>query len=122
MKWYQKPLAAIGAMHLAYQEMFRGRRVGVCEDCGRLNHATSDLCLCGGDVDANPPPEEVVGANDAQTAEYDSMDRIPTVLLYAVNFAFAAFIVWLSYQGVATGDFGLGFSATALAIIYGTVG
>ncbi len=119
MKWYQKPVAAIGAMRLAWQEMFRGRRVGVCEDCGRLNHASSELCLCGGKVDANPPPEEVVGPDDAETAEYDSMERIPTVLLYAINVAVMAFIVWASHQGVATGDFGLGFGATAIALLYG---
>ncbi len=120
MKWYQKPVAAIGAMRLAYQEMFRGRRVGVCEDCGRLNHATAELCLCGGAVDANPPPEEVI--DDPYSAEYDSMELIPTVLLYAVNVLFAGFLVWLSYKGVATGDFGLGFAATALAVTYGALG
>jgi len=65
-------------------------------------------------------PTEVI--DDPYSAEYDSMELIPTVLLYAVNVLFAGFLVWLSYKGVATGDFGLGFAATALAVTYGALG
>lgn len=73
MKWYQKPVAAVGSLAVTYHEMIRGRRTGVCMDCGRLNHADADRCMCGGEVDENEHPEDVLDDPDAGTT--DSLDR-----------------------------------------------
>lgn len=36
MKWYEKPLALIGAISIAWNEMRHDMRVGVCEACGAI--------------------------------------------------------------------------------------
>jgi len=121
VKWYLQPVAAIGAMHMAYQEVLRGRRVGVCEDCGRLSHADAELCLCGGKVDPNDPPEEVL--DDASAAQEDTFERFwPRVGLFALEIGVAVAIIALSYQGIATGDFAIGFTSVLLAAAYGAIG
>ena len=73
MRWHQKPLALIGSMKIAYHEVLRGRRTGICQDCGRLTHATTMTCLCGGPVEATDPPGKHI--DDTEAAEYDTLAK-----------------------------------------------
>lgn len=67
--WYQKPVAMLGAAAIAYHECLRGRRTSVCRECGRLNHASADRCLCGGVTDESEHPEETLDDWDGEPGE-----------------------------------------------------
>lgn len=61
---WKRPFAFIGALSLTYHEVIRDRRTSTCLDCGRLGHATSETCLCGGELKENRHPDEVLSADD----------------------------------------------------------
>lgn len=90
MKWYQKPLATVGAVSVTYHEVFRNRRTGICQRCGRLNHATSDRCLCGGTVAENDHPEDVLDDYEPPENEVIWMALVATVLLGIPGWVFVA--------------------------------
>lgn len=59
--WWKKPVAAIGALSVAYHECIRDRRTGICSECGKLTDAVIQQCpKCGGVVEENPHPDEVL--------------------------------------------------------------
>lgn len=113
MKWYEKPIAAIGAASLAYHEVLRGRRVGVCSECGRTNHAEAGRCLCGGEVDPAGPPGEFL--EDPTVAEYDTFDtpawRAASVV---TQLAIAVGVLLLTWNGIARPGFVYGVTAVVL--------
>lgn len=73
MRWYHQPVALLGSLSVAYHEVLRGRRTGICENCGRLNHAEAEKCLCGGPVEPIGEPGEFI--DDPKVAEYDTLSK-----------------------------------------------
>lgn len=117
MKWRDKPLAVAGAASIAYHEVLRGRRTGVCEDCGRLNHATAHRCLCGGNVEPNAPPGETDGVAPNPG---DSLDRPAVWLAFVVGkTAVILAAVGLIIHASTTGETAYGFLAMILAAFCG---
>lgn len=118
MKWYKKPIALLGAASVAYHEVMRGRRTGICVDCGRLNHASTEICLCGGEVEANDAPGEHL--DDPEVAEYDAFDeRWFRVLRPAIHIVTVFGIFGLLAHGVNSGSVESGAGAVFLSILYG---
>ncbi len=59
--WWKKPVAMIGAISVAYHEVIRDRRTGICQNCGKLHDAVIKQCpKCGGEVEENAHPDEVL--------------------------------------------------------------
>jgi len=104
MRFYEKPIAFIGAISIAYHEVIRGRRTGVCEECGRLNHATAGTCLCGGQVDPNDPPTETEGIDEppSDSVEESLTYRLGILLL---SWSVVAVALGLVIYGVGTGAY-----------------
>jgi hypothetical protein len=121
MKWYQKPIAAVGAISVAYHEVLRGRRTGVCTECGRLNHATADYCLCGGRVDENEHAPETL--DDPSAGTTDSFDRpvcrfgVPVFKI--VSFTACLFLLAYAIRG---GSYAAGFTAFFLGTLLTSTG
>lgn len=111
--WWQKPIAALGALSIAYHEVLRGRRTGVCTACGRLNHATSKYCLCGGAVEASDPPSDVL--DDPTAGNEDSFEQpryrfgIP-----ALKLAIYTASILLLAHGIQSGSYAAGFTGFLL--------
>jgi len=118
MKWYKKPVALIGSVGIAYHEVIRGRRTGVCLDCGRLNHASTETCLCGGEVEANDAPGKHL--DDPDVAEYDAFDeRWFRVLKPVLHIITVLGIFVLLTHAVNSGSVESGAGAVILSILYG---
>lgn len=120
IRWYEKPIAALGAVSITYHEVLRGRRVGICSECGRTNHATAERCLCGGGI--NPVDSANEHLDDPSFAEYDSL-ATPTgkTVAAVLKLAFAAVLFYLVWRAVQTGEPGLGWIAIILAALYGRI-
>lgn len=92
--WYEYPIVAIGALHITYHELWRGRRTATCQECGRLSHASADRCLCGGELVENKHPEEFDDEGVRKSGMFDIFERIPA---YSTLFN----VVWI-VGGVAS--------------------
>jgi hypothetical protein len=121
MKWYKRPIAAVGSVVIAYHEVIRGRQTGVCSDCGRLEHATSEYCLCGGEVSENEHAAETL--DDPSAGVEDSLDR-PVYLAAIVVLRLAVLTslgLMLAYaigsDGYSAGLVGFLSGALAMAVL-----
>lgn len=103
MKWHEYPVAMIGSISLAYHQVLRGRRVSVCQWCGRLNHASADLCLCGGDTEPATPVSEVL--DDASTAKRDALAPLwAQFAVFAVQVAVLSVVILWAMRATEAGD------------------
>lgn len=118
---WETPLALLGAASIAYHEAFRGRKASVCDDCGRLNHATADRCLCGGSTTECEHPHEMLddfGADDYDDTLAKRRYRIAVPVVYAV---LGVGIGVLIHAAVTDGSTALGIAAVGLGALFGKV-
>jgi len=121
LRWYQKPIALLGSISVAYHEVLRGRDTGICTDCGRLNHATADKCLCGGDVEENEHASETL--EDPTAGTEDTFDRpiyrfaIPALKIIAITGS-----IFLLKYAIEHGNLLAGFVALLVATFVTSTG
>jgi len=121
ISWYEKPIAAIGAASIAYHEVLRGRQTGTCAECGRLNHATSDYCLCGGVVEENEHASETL--DDPTAGTEDSFER--PVYRYsapALKLIFLTASIFMLTYAIEEGSYAAGFTAFLLGTFLTSTG